>query len=451
MADAILLVSRTPSAMLTPRCMLRVGSRSAPSTTLLALRALAMLSLASSTLAAQPRATRANARPRPASCLATSPLIVDALLDGRHPVYVEQETVVSQSDGRVLVAGSPVFVWERRGERYELVDQDTIVGMVVRTPSDVRAVASPLPGRSLTEFRSAALADGWWLVTFAEVAPSHLPPPQRPRVLAVWAGETDGTRWRAVERLPATPDSLETGLTSRLAWRDGRAMLAMLSITGDRRRVTLFTRQSGAWSTTAVDVALPAYVDVAATATHDVLVVVRPDTTEREDINSLFVHTRSKSRPDWTSGVRLVRGDRSPVRSPVLNETDGGLLLSWRITSDQARLGTAWSTWLDPSGAPAAPISRVTGDARQLTGAIGRGGGVWAVTDRTWPLSLLQLIEHDGHGAIVGAHASATTTRGMIGLALTSRHAVLIASRPARSSGEPAVISVIQSYPWRCQ
>ena len=58
----------------------------------------------------------ATASPKPArSCLDTAATIVPARLDDQHLIYVEQETVVANRDGRVLVAGAPVYVWRQRG------------------------------------------------------------------------------------------------------------------------------------------------------------------------------------------------------------------------------------------------------------------------------------------------------------------------------------------------
>ena len=176
---------------------LRLTDHSAPRIAFGALRLVAMLSLTTGTLAAQSGAARSTERPRAASCLATSPGIADARLDERHPIYVEQETVTPQADGRILVAGSPVFLWEQRDERHELVEQDTIVGMVIDTAATVSPVPTPLRGHALSDFRAAPLPDGWWLVTFAEIT-APIAPAIRGHVLGMWAGETDGTRWRGV-------------------------------------------------------------------------------------------------------------------------------------------------------------------------------------------------------------------------------------------------------------
>ena len=134
----------------------------------------------------------ATAAPKPArSCLDTTATIVPARLDEQHLIYVEQETVEANRDGRILVAGAPVFVWRNAGDRYDLLGLDSLFGMIIEPTSNfVRAIPSPLPGHVLKGMRAAPLSDGWWLVTFAEVDSLHTS--RRPKVIAMWVGETDG-------------------------------------------------------------------------------------------------------------------------------------------------------------------------------------------------------------------------------------------------------------------
>jgi hypothetical protein len=408
---------------------------------------LALLSLVAGALGAQPHAKRVVAHPSAESCLATSPLIVDARLDVDHPIYVEQETVQSQRDGRLLVAGEPVFLWERRGERYELLEQDSLVGVIISPPSTVRALVSPLRGRSLAAMRSAALPDGWWLLTFAEVIPA--PVPQPPKVLAMWVGETDGASWRGIERLPAVPDSLDVRQLGELSWRDGRAHLVVQSWRDGQPRVVLYSREGGRWNASSMRVGPRAYATAATTASHAVLAIVRPDTTEPEDINSLFLASRAFGDSVWSPAVRIVRGFRSPVRDPLLTKRRDGLLLSWRVESADQRKQTAWFMNLGPGGEPNAP-GYIASEAGRLTHTARRSRGVWAVMQNARPLRQLQLVEHDASSTPTAVVVSATTYGGVIAAALTAEYYVLIASQPGRSSDEPAVVSTIRTYPWRC-
>ena len=93
----------------------------------------------------------ATAAPKPVrSCLDTAATIVPARLDEQHLIYVEQETVEANRDGRILVAGGPVYVWRNAGARYDLLGLDSLFGMIIEPSSNfVRAIPLPLPGRVL--------------------------------------------------------------------------------------------------------------------------------------------------------------------------------------------------------------------------------------------------------------------------------------------------------------
>lgn len=436
-------------AMHISRSPLRVTLDSAQRLSWRALRAIMLSFFAAGALAAQPRTERSATRVRAASCLATSPRITDARLDDRHSIYVEQETASAHRDGRVLVAGEPVFVWAQRGERHELLEQDSLIGMVISPPSTVRALVSPLRGRSIGAMRSAALADGWWLVTFAEVVPASVP--QRPKVLAMWSGETDGTTWRGVERLPLVPDSLDLRQLGQLSSRGGRAHLLVQSWSEGAPRVVLYSREDGLWSASSLQVGHRAYAAVATTTTHLVLAVVRPDTTEREDVNSLFVSSRRFGDSAWSPPVRVVRGFRSPVRDPLLTDRADGVLLSWRVESHDRRKQTAGYVNLGTRGELLGSPGHVASDAGRLVHASGGDRGVWSVMQNDGLMRRLQLVEHDVMSTPTAAVVSATTYGGGIAAALTSDYLVLIASRPGRSTADAAVVSSIRTYTWRCK
>ncbi|HEV7991091.1 MAG TPA: hypothetical protein VGP25_04655 [Gemmatimonadaceae bacterium] len=442
------------SARLTARRSLRVP-RIASCAARVARLLLVLSLLASRALPAQSRADRRTPERRtPESsigrCVDPKAIEMPARLGDGTTLYVEQETVVPQSDGRVLVAGEPVFQWRQTSAGAELVAQDSLIGMVITPPSTVRAVISPLPGRSLASMRSVALPDGWWLVTFAEVVPVQLP--KHPKVLAVWAGETDGMNWRAVERLPSVPDSLyiSTYSPSALASRDGRVLLALQSVRDDQPRVVLYSRGAEGWSAKSIFVGRRAYVAATVTESHELLAVVRNDSTEREDVNSLFLYARPRGDTTWTEKVRLVRGFRSPVYDPLFDAHDAGVLLTWRVTSQDARETTAWSAELSPLGDTIGPIRQFASDARLVYHAPRGNRGVWVTTNDERPLDRFQLIEHDARSIPTAVSESSTPYGGVLGAALTMDFLVVVASRRGASPDEPAVISLIRSFPWRC-
>ena len=146
---------------------------------------------------------------------------------------------MAQTDGRVLVAGNPVFVWRDRGNGFDLLARDSLFGMVIDSGAVVRGIPSPLPGRHLDAVRAAAMPDGWWLVVFAEVVPSE--PSAIPPVIAMWTGETDGKNWRGLRTLPLIADSLNVPYMSPLAWRDGRARIVVPFQRDHQRGVVLYS------------------------------------------------------------------------------------------------------------------------------------------------------------------------------------------------------------------
>ena len=102
--------------------------------------ALAQRTAKPSVVSVKPAAARESAR----SCFDTAATITPARLDERHLVYVEQETVVPNRGGRILVAGAPVYVWRNAGNRYDLLGLDSLFGMIIEPSSSfVRAVLSP--------------------------------------------------------------------------------------------------------------------------------------------------------------------------------------------------------------------------------------------------------------------------------------------------------------------
>jgi hypothetical protein len=299
--------------------------------------------------------------------------------------------------------------------------------------------------------------DGWWLVTFAEVVPAK--PPKDPLILAMWSGETDGARWRAVERLPAVPDSMEAWSVSALHWRDGRAMLAVPArLLGPRRsdnRVVLYERRAGRWVASSRDFGMRSYVAVGATPTHEILAVVRPDTTALPDRNSLFLYARRHGDSVWAPRPRLVRGgDDRPTRDPVLVPDRDGLLLSWRVSDRRRRTEEAWFTRLDPNGDPAFAPVRLGDEARLLYSTVRDGHGAWAVMG---PLpgagtEMLKLFEYDGSPQPSTIRISPSPYHGLLGLALTPRHLMLIGARMTRDERiDPPVSTILHAFPWRCR
>jgi hypothetical protein len=381
-------------------------------------------------------------------CLDTAATIVPARLDDAHLVYVEQETVVANRAGRILVAGAPVFVWRNAGDHYDLLGLDSLFGMVVEPTSKfVRPIPSPLPGRDLKGMRAAALPDGWWLVTFAEVV--SVQTPKRPNVIAMWVGETDGTSWRALEKLPVVSDTLDPLRFSALAMREGRVRLAAPVHRDWRRPVVLYSRDHGHWTVRVEDLGLSEYAAITATASLDLIAVVRPDTTIPVDRNSLFLYSKAPTDSLWTSHPRLWHGGENPVHLPQFASDASQPLLLW-TTGPMFRRTSAWALSLATLPESATKPMSLPTYASSVAAASRADGSVIVTFDRHGPTSELRIFEYREPQRASLVYAKPTEYHGLVGVALTTDHVVLIASKPAVPLRDPAVISMIETHAWRC-
>jgi hypothetical protein len=421
--------------------------------------AMVALALAPAGLAGAQRTPRKTVAgvPRPATTAASEPVrncfdtvatITPARLDDRHLIYVEQETVVPNRGGRILVAGAPVYVWRNVGDQYDLLALDSLFGMIIEpATSYVRAIPSPLPGRVLKGMRAAALPDGWWLVTFAEV--HSVQKPWRPNVIAMWAGETDGSSWRAVEKIAAVSDTLNPLKFSNLALRDGRVRLAAIAPRDWRRPVLLFSRDDGRWSVREHDLGLATFVAVATTPTSDLIAVVRPDTTVRVDRNSLFLYTKAPADTSWTAHPRIWRGGGDPVHQPLFAGEVGRPLLLWS-TGPMFRSSSVWlrsfATITDSTEAPV----EMQAFASDLVLSSRGDAGVIATYDGAGTTRDIRVFEYHEPGRVNRVLAKPSGYRGLFGGALTSDRFVLVASKAGQPPRDPAVISMLETYAWRC-
>ena len=341
-----------------------------------------------------------------------------------------------------------MYVWRNAGDRYDLLGLDSLFGMIIEPSSSyVHAIPSPLPGRVLKGMRAAALPDGWWLVTFAEVY--SVQQPKRPNVIAMWAGETDGSSWRAVEKITAVSDTLDPLHFSGLALRDGRVRLAAIAPRGWNKPVVLFARDGGRWTVSAHDLGWATYVAIAATPTSDLIAVVRPDTTRRVDINSLFLYTKAPTDTHWTPHPRLWRGGGDPVRQPLFAGGNSGPLLLWS-TGPMFRTASAWLLSLaNVSDSTAVPIEVRTYASDLVLSSLG-DAGIVASYDRAGPTRDVRVFEYHEPLRVNQVLSKMTEYRGLFGCALTAARVVLIGSKAGLTPRDPGVISMLETYAWRC-
>ena len=380
-------------------------------------------------------------------CLDSASTTSPARLDSTHLVYVEQETVVAGSDDRILVAGNPVFVWRQAESGYDLLARDSLFGIVIDSgTSRVRAIPTPLPGRTLSGMRAAALPDGWWLVVFADVA--RVAQVINPPVLSMWVGETNGTRWRGLQRLPAVRDSLEVMSVSRLDLRDGRVRFTVKTKRDRHHRVTVFARDAGRWTATDHPFGSADYAAITSTKSQDLLAVVRLDTTEASDANSLFLYAKAHDDSAWTLVSRVARGLQAPVHDPQFVPDDETPLLVWQ-TGDPAGNTEGWMTEISGRVATFSPPLHFGSGIRVLATSTRAGSAVIATTDYA-RLSTAQLFEIHRPERIARVSHRVTSFGGLTSVALARGRAVVIQSQPSATSRDPAVISLLETHAWRC-
>jgi hypothetical protein len=192
------------------------------------------------------------------------------------------------------------------------------------------------------------------------------------------------------------------------------------------------------------------YVAVAATPTSDLLAVARPDTTLlREDHNSLILYTKAPTDTLWTQHPRLWRGGKDPVQQPLFAVPASRPLLVW-TTGPMMRASSAWVLSLATiTDSNVAPI-QLRADASDLGVASLGNAGVITTYDRGSPTREIRVFEYHQPLRVSAVLSKPTEYRGLLGTALTPDRAVLIASKAGRPPRDPVVISMIETYVWRC-
>ena len=166
-------------------------------------------------------------------------------------LYVEA-VAVAASGQNVLVAGTPNFISERRGDGpRRLIARDSVFGVVVGRGGDAIAVPPPIPTSRIGAIRASARPGGAWDVVFAEAAPLTRSdvPREDDTVQRLWHGVYDGSSWTRLRQIPI-PEGvrLHSGRASELVRRGTTLAWAVRAdrSTGDQP-VVLFRSDRGTW------------------------------------------------------------------------------------------------------------------------------------------------------------------------------------------------------------
>jgi hypothetical protein len=196
---------------------------------------------------------------------------------------------------------------------------------------------------------------------------------------------------------------------------------------------------------------LSEFAAIIATPSLDLLAVVRPDSTLRvEDHNSLFLYTKAPRDTLWMSHPRLWRGGLdAAAHQPLFTGKAGQPLLLW-TTGPMFRSTSAWALSLATiTDSTTAPIL-IRAYASDLVASSLGDAGVIATYDRGGPTRDIRVFEYHEPLHVSLTLSKPSEYRGIFGAALTPDRLVLIASKAGQPPRDPAVISMLETYAWRC-
>ena len=407
------------------------------------------LALATALIAAvgpDARAQRSPSPPRPAaSCQLLGTRDASLTLRG-HSAYIEPQAFVSDGD-RLLLVGRPTYVW-RKGGPVALIAGDSTVGAVLDGAGHAESLPSPIAPRLVNDMRAAAATKGSWAVMFAEAEPRR--PQDTPQVTAYWFGITDGTRWKNLTRLPTEGMSPRSISASDLVRTPHGYVLGVPIDRGARRDVLIVEWGGDRLRSEIVETKAAGYVSMAASAGGDLLLaVVRPDTTEREDENSLFVYQRDAGARSWRALRRVARGAGRPVRDPTMSITNRDIVLTWRATPP-ASPAEAYAVVGQPLEVATTPLF-LGSDVEQALIAWRDGKPMWvlAAAPARGEGARLRVVAQGDSGIVTIAEVASPFHRPIAAAWLGSR-LFLSSGVAARTDTEPPVQSRVLSIDFRC-
>lgn len=373
-----------------------------------------------------------------------------AVIERGRLAYVEPASFRTNRRGRSLLVGTPSYVWGR-SEIGPTAAKDSLLGLILEANGEMRGLVSPFPGKAIAAVRSAPLADEWWAVVFVEVRAGRRIQDDAV-ALAMWYGETDGRSWRALAPLPSTKDSLSVEGVSEIAAVNGRLLIAVPAWRGRNKRIVTYERLGSRWTVNSEASPPISYLALGATGTRDILLIVRADSLEARDHNSLFVSTKAPQDTIWRPGSRLVRGEEHPVHHPTVTSQRAGLLVSWLQQDGASRSRSAWFMSLGEYGEVATGPERLAGDVISQANVATGDGAVWALTldgHSRSPRAALRL-EWRTAGQSSGATFE-SPFKTVLAVSLRDGQLTVTGPRPSASPQEPPVVSMFVTLPWRCR
>ena len=360
-------------------------------------------------------------------------------------IYVEPMAYVTRGSERLL-AGYPVYTWTRaHGDSARLDRTAAYVGLLIGD-SAVSPLPSPMPDAIVTDIRLRADTGRWFHAVFARAA---APDKQGhdPRILSYWYGRTDGVTWDAIEPLPMPAmERLVSREASELVAPRGALMLAVPFGDDGRRDVAIYVREQGQWRMEILSTHSVAYVAIA-TGDTPLLYVVRPDTTNMPDMNSLSLFTRDSA--GWRDHGVLVRGARSPIHHLETHERSGAWTLSWFTRDVVSHVRTVQAARLARDGTLAERAIVAEGVIDVWPMRSHSGPTRWAIATHAGDRQLLSLVEW-GKGLPVVRDVVANPFEGQLLTYEGSDGAVAVGPVLDRVPGAESLVSGTLRFELRC-
>jgi hypothetical protein len=292
--------------------------------------------------------------------------------------YVEPSTIASTAS-RSLLAGYPIFLSK---PTHPADNRPQPFGVSLGRHGSAQLLEAPMTGVQLRDMRAAANDDGTWSVTFAEVRTGSSIMQDAP-VSNYWFGRTDGRHWTNLEKLPLAKHDYKSYSASKLVLSRHRIIVAIPYYDSVEGGVEVFQRSpSGIWTSTEMR-SRSAYVALDTTVRGDLLLgIVRADTTERTDSNSLFLYLQSRDSTTWSKPHRIVRGGNEPVKDLTLDWLGGELFASWIVSGMRIDGTEARTLRLYPEGSkPSEVISLKENVDQNIPLAVSGAPPVWLLVE----------------------------------------------------------------------
>ncbi len=368
-------------------------------------------------------------------------------LDQNRTMYVEP-TTIAVADESVLLAGSPVFIWQHEASSISrVVGSERIFGALLGPAGRTSALPGPELTGSLADLRGTATHDQRFAFLFAQLGT----PDDYRSYLGYWYASTDGYSWSPPERLPAPAEgTLLPKQASRLVHASGNLWLAVPARERGATNLAVYLRRNGVWSLIVIPTGSVAYVAITPDGpTGLTIAVVRPNPTFRRDWNSLSLLTLRGER--WEDHGFVVRGGQNPVYAPGFATTGRRRALGWLVRVEGGNTREARAALLE-RGTSLGRVRTLATNVDELapvTGSDTAPAWVLSTTSSGSVAGLLKLVQWSDTGFVMSTSVPNPFEGRLQAVELSDGVAVTGAIEGQGPGQEPVVSGVLMMTP-RC-